>query len=250
MLLVSDEIYSQFNYDSPFVSPAEFNPADAGDRRLFQDLWHDRLAGGLCRTGRRTVIAQMIKLQQYTFVCAPQPFQWAAAAALDVDMQRAHRRLSPQARLAAGRIGGRLRDRPAGRSVLHLSARAVGHGERVCGPGDRQRAACHSRQHLQPPRHALSHFVRRQRRHAAAGSGSAEAVGGCAGPETKPSRPIMSGDQPRNARHPAQAKAREALSCAVPGLAKKKRELDPHCPSLVGGGIERYALLFLVSGIG
>ena len=29
----------------------------------------------------------MIKLQQYTFVCAPQPFQWAAAAALEVDMQ-------------------------------------------------------------------------------------------------------------------------------------------------------------------
>jgi aspartate aminotransferase/aminotransferase len=25
-------------------------------------------------------------LQQYSFVCAPQPFQWAAAAALDVDV--------------------------------------------------------------------------------------------------------------------------------------------------------------------
>ena len=29
----------------------------------------------------------MIKLQQYTFVCAPQPVQWAGIAALDVDMQ-------------------------------------------------------------------------------------------------------------------------------------------------------------------
>jgi aspartate aminotransferase/aminotransferase len=28
----------------------------------------------------------MIKLQQYTFVCAPQPVQWAGAVAMDVDM--------------------------------------------------------------------------------------------------------------------------------------------------------------------
>jgi aspartate aminotransferase/aminotransferase len=29
----------------------------------------------------------MVKLQQYTFVCAPQPVQWAGAAAMEVDMQ-------------------------------------------------------------------------------------------------------------------------------------------------------------------
>ena len=28
----------------------------------------------------------MVKLQQYTFVCAPQPVQWGGVAALDVDM--------------------------------------------------------------------------------------------------------------------------------------------------------------------
>jgi aspartate aminotransferase/aminotransferase len=28
----------------------------------------------------------MIKLQQYSFVCAPHPFQWAGSAAMDVDM--------------------------------------------------------------------------------------------------------------------------------------------------------------------
>ncbi len=32
------------------------------------------------------MIEQFIKLQQYTFVCAPQPLQWGALAALDVDM--------------------------------------------------------------------------------------------------------------------------------------------------------------------
>ena len=31
----------------------------------------------------------MMRLQQYSFVCAPQPAQWAGVAALDVDM-RAH----------------------------------------------------------------------------------------------------------------------------------------------------------------
>lgn len=31
-------------------------------------------------------MAQMTKLQQYTFVCAPSPLQYAAVAALDLDM--------------------------------------------------------------------------------------------------------------------------------------------------------------------
>ncbi|HEX4144235.1 MAG TPA: aminotransferase class I/II-fold pyridoxal phosphate-dependent enzyme [Pirellulales bacterium] len=85
VLLVSDEIYSRFNYDSPFVSPAEFNPQtlviDGFSKTYGMTGWRVGYAHG-----PKAVIAQMIKLQQYTFVCAPQPFQWAAAAALDVDM--------------------------------------------------------------------------------------------------------------------------------------------------------------------
>jgi len=84
-LLVSDEIYSQFNYDSPFVSPAEFNPQtlviDGFSKTYGMTGWRVGYAHG-----PKEIIAQMIKLQQYTFVCAPQPFQWAAAAALEVDM--------------------------------------------------------------------------------------------------------------------------------------------------------------------
>ena len=38
--------------------------------------------------GPSAIIREMIKLQQYSFVCAPQPSQWAGAAALDVDMSR------------------------------------------------------------------------------------------------------------------------------------------------------------------
>ena len=37
--------------------------------------------------GPAAVIDEMIKLQQYTFVCAPQPAQWACVAALGIDMQ-------------------------------------------------------------------------------------------------------------------------------------------------------------------
>ena len=36
--------------------------------------------------GPSAVIDKLTMLQQYTFVCAPHPLQWAAVAALDVDM--------------------------------------------------------------------------------------------------------------------------------------------------------------------
>jgi aspartate aminotransferase/aminotransferase len=83
--LVSDEIYRLFFYDAPFVSPARFNE---------QTLVLDGFSKAYGMTGWRLgyahgpadVIQAMTKLQQYTFVCAPQPFQWAGAAALDVDM--------------------------------------------------------------------------------------------------------------------------------------------------------------------
>jgi aspartate aminotransferase/aminotransferase len=36
--------------------------------------------------GYEPIVSQMAKLQQYTFVCAPTPMQYAAVAAIDVDM--------------------------------------------------------------------------------------------------------------------------------------------------------------------
>ncbi len=39
--------------------------------------------------GPEAVISQMTKLQQYTFVCAPSPLQYAALKALDVPMKDA-----------------------------------------------------------------------------------------------------------------------------------------------------------------
>jgi aspartate aminotransferase/aminotransferase len=82
--LVSDEIYRCYCYDQAFISPARYNP---------QTLVIDGFSKSHAMTGWRLgyvhgpseVIQQMIKLQQYTFVCAPQPAQWAGLAALKVD---------------------------------------------------------------------------------------------------------------------------------------------------------------------
>lgn len=83
--LISDEIYRQFCYDQPFASPAEFN-----DRAIVIDGFSKNYAMTGWRLGYvhgpLEVIDAMIKIQQFTFVCAPQPVQWAGAAALAVDI--------------------------------------------------------------------------------------------------------------------------------------------------------------------
>jgi aspartate aminotransferase/aminotransferase len=85
LALVSDEIYSRFCYDDPFVSAAQFN-----DRTIVIDGFSKNYAMTGWRVGfvhgPAEVIETMVKVQQYTFVCAPQPAQWASAAALDVDI--------------------------------------------------------------------------------------------------------------------------------------------------------------------
>ena len=83
--LVSDEIYREFCYDDAFQSPACYNP---------ETIVIDGFSKSHAVTGWRlgfvhgptSVIDTMTKLQQYTFVCAPQPVQWAGAVAMDVDV--------------------------------------------------------------------------------------------------------------------------------------------------------------------
>jgi aspartate aminotransferase/aminotransferase len=83
--LLSDEIYSQFCYDAPLASPAKHN-----DRTIVIDGFSKSHAMTGWRLGYvhgpSEVIDTMLKLQQYTFVCAPQPVQWAGAVAMEVDM--------------------------------------------------------------------------------------------------------------------------------------------------------------------
>ena len=85
LVLVSDEIYRRFCYDEPFVSPAEFNDrvlvVDGFSKTYGMPGWRLGFAHGPSE-----VIQEMVKLQQYSFVCAPHPLQWAGAVAMDVDM--------------------------------------------------------------------------------------------------------------------------------------------------------------------
>ncbi|MGA2035295.1 MAG: aminotransferase class I/II-fold pyridoxal phosphate-dependent enzyme [Thermoguttaceae bacterium] len=85
VLLLSDEIYREFCYDRPFLSPALYNPqtlvVDGFSKTYGMPGWRLGFAHG-----PSAVIREMIKLQQYSFVCAPQPVQWAGAVALDVDI--------------------------------------------------------------------------------------------------------------------------------------------------------------------
>jgi len=87
IVLVSDEIYREFCYDDSFVSPAAYN-----DRTLVVDSFSKTYGMPGWRLGfahgPSAVIQEMIKLQQYSFVCAPQPAQWAGAVALDLDVSR------------------------------------------------------------------------------------------------------------------------------------------------------------------
>ena len=84
VLLVSDEIYDMFCYE-PFTSPAQFNDQTfvlGGYSKSYgMPGWRVGFAHGPSE-----IIEQMLKFQQYTFVCAPQPMQWAAMTALTCDM--------------------------------------------------------------------------------------------------------------------------------------------------------------------
>jgi aspartate aminotransferase/aminotransferase len=85
--LVSDEIYRQFFYDGEFVSPAQFND---------QTIVIDGFSKSYAMTGWRVgfvhgpteIVNTMLKLQQFSYVCAPQPAQWGALRGLQVSLER------------------------------------------------------------------------------------------------------------------------------------------------------------------
>ncbi len=83
--LLSDEIYSQFCYDDDYASPAQYND---------QTIVIDGFSKSHAMTGWRVgyvhgpseIIATMMKIQQYSFVCAPQPAQWGALRAMEINL--------------------------------------------------------------------------------------------------------------------------------------------------------------------
>jgi aspartate aminotransferase/aminotransferase len=83
VFLITDEIYRCFSYDGPAPSVASFTD-DVLLLNGFSKLsamtgWRLGYA-----VGPERVIAEMTKLQQFSFVCAPSPAQYAGLAALDI----------------------------------------------------------------------------------------------------------------------------------------------------------------------
>jgi aminotransferase len=100
VLLISDEIYDEFTYsetrtERSHKAASPVCPSPARAEGSFEDML---IVRGLGKTygvtgwrlgyaaGPARLIAEMTKLQQYTYVCAPAPLQWGGLAALDVDM--------------------------------------------------------------------------------------------------------------------------------------------------------------------
>lgn len=82
--LISDEVYRAFCYGAKFHSPAEWNEkvivVDGFSKAYGMTGWRLGFVHG-----PSAVVREMIKLQQFTFVCAPQPVQWAGVVAWDLD---------------------------------------------------------------------------------------------------------------------------------------------------------------------
>jgi aspartate aminotransferase/aminotransferase len=87
LLLVSDEIYRQLNYDGPVPSVVKYAP----ERTVLLDGYSKNLALTGWRlgyaTGPKALMEQMAKLQQYTFVCPPSFAQYGALAMDACDIQ-------------------------------------------------------------------------------------------------------------------------------------------------------------------
>lgn len=88
LILLSDEIYEVFSYDGPNPSVGRFYDKTlilkGYSKSAAMTGW--RMGYAVCGEALRDLMDAMIKIQQYTFVCAPTPFQLAAVAAMEQDM--------------------------------------------------------------------------------------------------------------------------------------------------------------------
>ena len=89
LLVISDEIYRQFSYDRPAVSPGKYYENTLVLRGFSKTYgipgW--RLGFVAANENLAELMDQIATVQQYTFVCAPQPFQIAAINALNCNMR-------------------------------------------------------------------------------------------------------------------------------------------------------------------
>lgn len=87
LVLVSDEIYEDYVYDAPFLSPARFG---APERTVIISGLSKNVAMTGWRlgwlAGPKVLVQALNDMQQYSFVCAPSMAQEAAPAGLAFDM--------------------------------------------------------------------------------------------------------------------------------------------------------------------
>ncbi|MCK4999817.1 MAG: aminotransferase class I/II-fold pyridoxal phosphate-dependent enzyme, partial [Anaerohalosphaera sp.] len=88
IIVMSDEIYDTFCYDGPCPSIANYYDntllVKGFSKSYAMTGW--RMGYVAAKPQLKFVMEELAKIQQYTFVCAPTPFQKAAIAALDTDM--------------------------------------------------------------------------------------------------------------------------------------------------------------------
>src|SRR5258706_7962853 len=94
LLIISDEIYEPFLYSGLSTQNSGLpSAAKSYDRTIILRGFSKSHAMTGWRlgyaAGPEAILSQMTKLQQYTYVCAPSPLQYAALAALDIDMSTA-----------------------------------------------------------------------------------------------------------------------------------------------------------------
>lgn len=88
LLVINDEIYEDFCYDSPCESIGKYYDGalilKGYSKSYAMTGW--RMGYAASTEKLKSLMDKMTQLQQYTFVCAPTPFQMAAVEAMDMDM--------------------------------------------------------------------------------------------------------------------------------------------------------------------
>ncbi len=86
--VMSDEIYEEFSYDQdcPTIASYYDKTLILGGFGKAYAMTGWRLGYAAVSDAMAELLEQMVKIQQYTFVCPPTPFQQAAIAALDYDI--------------------------------------------------------------------------------------------------------------------------------------------------------------------
>jgi aspartate aminotransferase/aminotransferase len=88
LLVINDEIYEDFCYDSPSESIGKYYDGalilKGYSKSYAMTGW--RMGYAASTEKLKPLMDKMTQIQQYTFVCAPTPFQMAAVEAMDLDM--------------------------------------------------------------------------------------------------------------------------------------------------------------------